>query len=143
MGMSVELTTDGGYVIAAENGTHIGDAAGCKMAVLKTDANGGFLWKRVLGTRGANIAYSAMPTADGGYVAAGLTQSSGTGEGDGCIVKLNSSGQVVWTTTYGMDRYWDYAECAVQTSDGGYAVTGDYGSPASLYLLKLASDASR
>jgi hypothetical protein len=143
MGMDVELTADGGYVLAGVNAVLLSEHANCKMLIMKVNANGGLVWKTKLGTDGTSIGYSVAPTSDGGYVAAGMTTSTGTREGDGYIVRTNSSGSVLWTRTYDMASLYADAACVQQTIDGGYVVTGRAGSPFSIYLLKLGSDARR
>jgi len=67
---------------------------------------------------------SIQQTADGGYIVAGYTLSFGAGSSDFWILKLDPSGKLIWTKTYGEDGI-DIAKCIEQTSDGGYIVAGD------------------
>jgi hypothetical protein len=54
---------------------------------------------------------------------AGFTESFGAGNADVYVVKLDGSGNLQWTRTIGG---WnsDYGYSIIQTTDGGYAVTG-------------------
>ena len=60
---------------------------------------------------------------DGGYILAGTTNSFGAGYTDFWVLKLNSSGNVSWQKTYGVNDN-DSAYSIQQTSDGGYIVAG-------------------
>jgi hypothetical protein len=53
-------------------------------------------------------AYSIIQSSDGGYVVAGYNGSFGAGVRDFYVVKLDSSGNVVWTKTIGGSD-WDEA----------------------------------
>ena len=55
---------------------------------------------------------------------AGYTDSSGEGDDDIWIMKLNSTGDVTWHRNYGGISS-DQAYAIEQTSDGGYIVAGD------------------
>jgi len=62
-------------------------------------------------------------TSDGGFIAAGLTNSFGAGNEDAWVLKLDPSGYVEWERTYGggdAERAYDIWE----TSDGGSIVAG-------------------
>lgn len=64
-------------------------------------------------------ARSIIQTTDGGTIAVGQTGING----DMYIVKLNSSGQLQWSKTIGGSGQ-DLALSVVQTTDGGFAVSG-------------------
>ncbi len=73
---------------------------------------------------------SVVATADGGYIAAGYTQSINGDitdktieEYDYWIVKYTENGIVEWSKTYGGSND-DRASKIIQTEDGGYAVIG-------------------
>jgi len=69
---------------------------------------------------------STKPTADGGYIAVGSSNSSGTpGNPHAWVLKLDSLGNVVWQKTYGGVGP-DSASSVDQTTDGGYIVAGSF-----------------
>lgn len=77
-------------------------------------------------TGAAETAKSVRQTADGGYIVAGSTNSSGTsGNPHAWVLKLDSLGNVVWQKTYGGVGP-DSASSADQTTDGGYIVSGSF-----------------
>jgi len=83
-------------------------------------------------------ARSIIQTNDGGFVAVGQTGING----DIYIVKLNSSSQLQWSKTIGGVGQ-DLALSVVQTTDGGYAVSG-FGNSfgpgiAGPFIVKLTS----
>src|ERR1051326_1640440 len=66
---------------------------------------------------------SIIQTSDGGYCACCYTNSFGAGLYDSYIVKLDANGSIQWNKTIG-GAGDDIANCLIQTSDGGYAVSG-------------------
>lgn len=63
------------------------------------------------------------PTSDGGFVTTGETNSYGVGGIDYFIAKYDSAGGLEWNKVVGGSTS-DYSQYVIQTSDGGYAVTG-------------------
>ena len=81
-------------------------------------------WHQTYGGTGNEEVHSVIQTSDGGYALAGWTSSFGASEYDFWLVKTDSSGNVQWNKTYGGSGH-DEAYSVIQTSDGGYAITGD------------------
>ena len=72
--------------------------------VIKLDAFGRVQWAKVYGGRGEDRddwGLSIQQTSDGGYVAAGITSSFGAGGWDWWLLRLDSSGQILWQRTIG------------------------------------------
>jgi len=90
-------------------------------------------WQRCLGGRSDEYAQSVQQTADGGYIAAGYTQSNdGDVSGnhsakDFWVVKLDPSGNKTWQKCLGGSGN-DEASSVRQTAEGGYVVAGATGS---------------
>ena len=120
-GESVRQTADSGYVIAGRTASF--GAGDFDAYLIRTDASGDTLWTRTYGGTDYDEGCSVQPTADGGYIVTGYTGSYGAGEGDVYLVKTNSSGDTLWTRTYGGTNF--DGGCSVQrTSDGGYVIAG-------------------
>jgi len=85
------------------------------------------VWAKTYHAIGAAETVSSMkPTADGGYIAVGSSNSSGTpGNLHAWILKLDSLGNVVWQKSYGGVGP-DGASSVDQTTDGGYIVSGSF-----------------
>jgi len=129
----VQLANDGGYVVTGQTGSDDGDAIGADgfsaFWVLKLSSAGVLEWHKPLGGDGVEYAYSLGKTAEGGYIVAGRSSSKtgdltkNNGEDDYWIVKLNSTGSIVWQKSYGGSKD-DQATSVEQTADGGYIVAG-------------------
>jgi hypothetical protein len=131
----VRQTEDGGYVIAGSSISNDGDVTGNHGSydywIVKLDSLGVFQWQSSLGGSGDEIAYSIEQTADKGYIVAGNTSYSNDGDVTGnqgyqdfWIVKVDSSGVKEWQKTLGGTEY-ETAHSIIQSSDGGYIVTGE------------------
>lgn len=120
-GNSIQQTADGGYIIA---GGSTGFGAGAvDMYLVKTDALGNELWSKTVGGIGNDVANGVAQTADGGYVALGQTTSFGAGSVDVYLVKLDNSGALVWSKTFGGAND-DRGYAMALTQDGGTVITG-------------------
>lgn len=126
---SVDVTDDGGYVIAG--GTTSYGAGGSDLLVIRLDGSGEIVWQKALGGTGDDAPggeYSehvARAFVDGGgnIVAATVTLSFGSGGSDIWVVKLDPSGSVLWEYAYG-DEDEDGMWMAQEHVGGGYFVPG-------------------
>src|SRR2546427_382394 len=82
-------------------------------------------WAKTYHATGAvDSAKLVQQTADGGFIVAGSTNSSGVpGNPHAWVLKLDSLGNVVWQKTYGGTGP-DSANSVQQTPDGGFIVAG-------------------
>jgi hypothetical protein len=118
---SAVQTSDGGYALAGF--TYSFDAGGYDFWLVKTDSLGNEEWNKTFGGENREEASSVIQTSDGGYALAGYTTSYGVGGRDFWLVKTDSSGNLEWSENYGGEN-WEWAYSVIQTSDGGYALTG-------------------
>jgi len=134
---SIAITPDGGYVVAGQNRASTGDVGENNGRydywILKLDAFGDLEWERSYGGSGDERANSIAITPDGGYVVAGVSESSdgdvssSKGDNDYWIVKLDALGDLEWERSYGGSGN-DMAYSIVLAPEGGYVVTGGTGS---------------
>jgi uncharacterized delta-60 repeat protein len=138
---SIQQTIDGGYIVVGY--TNSFGAGSYDAWILKLNSTGGVVWQKPYGWSDGDYAYSIQQTVDGGYIVAGMTYYVGAGAQDAWVLKLNSTGGVVWQKTYGGSTE-DRANFIQQTADGGYIVVGyttSFGtSGGDVWVLKLDSN---
>jgi parallel beta-helix repeat protein len=116
---SAVQTVDGGYVVAGYSLFYNNQ----DMVLIKYDSSGNYQWWNRYGGTNSEAAYSLVQTANGSLISAGHTKSYGAGWEDFYLVSTDSTGNFQWQQTYGGSGS-DYAECVIQTSNGGYALCG-------------------
>ncbi|MDD4334144.1 MAG: hypothetical protein PHY77_00870 [Desulfotomaculaceae bacterium] len=128
----------GGYIVAAE--TKSKDADDHDIYVVRTDGKGALLWEKVFGGPRCDYAWSVQQTKDGGFIMAGGTESFGAGIYDVYLVKLDSSGDLIWEKTYG-GAVSDCGYSLLQLADGGFLIAGNTESfgagNTDVYLLRI------
>ena len=103
----VELP-DGGFAIAAQNGS---DARGpARPRLVRLSPDGAVVWDRFV-TDGSDVARAVMPASDGGTAV--LT-------GNGTVVRFDTAGQVRWARSTGIPE----AQALQQLADDGYVAGG-------------------
>lgn len=122
-GKKAVLASDGGYVIVGV--TNSFGYGGYDGYVAKIDSVGTLVWERSYGGDGWDFFNSITPAQDGGYVVAGETYSSGSGGGDGWLVKLDVDGEMEWEHTFGGAQH-DLFNCVARTTDDGYVLAGGH-----------------
>jgi len=99
-------------------------------------------WYKKYGGDGIECLNWVEETSDGGFIAAGKTDSFGAGDWDAWLVHVDSSGDEIWNMTYGGPNK-DALSYVEQTSDGGYILVGlteNYGAGNSdVWLIKTDS----
>ena len=100
--LSVEQTTEGGYIVSGRSMSMDGEVTGNHGSwdywIIKLTANGNLSWQKCFGGSWDDIAFSIKQTTDGGYIVAGRSGSFDgdvTGNhayGDVWIVKLKNFG---------------------------------------------------
>ncbi len=153
LAQSIQPTADGGYILAGNTNSQDGDIAGYHLGpnacyqtcfnqticgylpdglVVKLNSSGSIQWQKAIGGSAADNLLSIKPTADGGYIASGLTYSNdgdvsgyhGGNEADAWVVKLSNSGTIEWQKALGGGTGCDFANSVLPTPDGGYIIAG-------------------
>ncbi|MDD5530222.1 MAG: T9SS type A sorting domain-containing protein [bacterium] len=123
-GRSVKQTKDGGFIIVGTTYSFgVNTPTYSNVYLIKTNSTGETLWTRTYGGIYDDEGYSVQQTPDEGFIIAGWTCSFGAGYADIYLLKTDSSGDTLWTKTYGGTGY-DYGNSIQQTLDGGFIVTG-------------------
>jgi stress response protein SCP2 len=134
----VQQTLDGGYIVVGW--TYSFGNGGVDLWLFKLDENGDIVWQKTYGGTGNEYGWFVQQTSDGGYIVVGETTSSGAGNADAWVIKLDANGNVTWQKTYGGTGD-DYAYAIQQTLDLGYIVaaeTNSFGAGSSdVWVFKL------
>jgi len=88
VGRSINPTSDGGSIVTGYT-TSFG-AGSHDLYIIRNDYKGDTLWTRTFGGESSDYGWSAIQSADGGFVAAGWTNSFGAGSKDFLLVKFQS-----------------------------------------------------
>jgi hypothetical protein len=97
-GLDVAETPDGGYIIVGE--TNSFDVVDHDIYVEKVDKNGGKQWSRTIGGDSLEFASSVI-VVEGGYILGGETNSVGAGGYDAMMIKIDTTGEVMWSKVFG------------------------------------------
>jgi hypothetical protein len=143
---SIKHTSDNGFIFVGTSYSGIsGDKTvtnkgGIDIWIVKTNATGSIEWQKDIG----GSAYEGLlkvvvhQTTDEGYIICCDSRSNISGDKtentigtnqqpDFWLLKLDSSGNIVWQNTIGSNDY-DYFESVIEASDGGFLVCGNTNS---------------
>ena len=142
IGRCVRQTDDGGFIVAG-NTKLDSPADSTDVYLIKTDANGDTLWTRTYGGVGHDEGYSVDLTSDGGYIVSGFYEPSPGSLTDLYLIKTDSSGNEIWSSTFGGTR-GETGFCVQQISDGGFIIggtTASYGAGGvDVWLIKVEAE---
>jgi len=140
-GRYVQLTNDGGFLISGAK-LISGHYAAC---IIKTDSTGNSQWSKIFNssfTDAETAAESSVEDAFGNYYITGET-SSPTAGNDAFVIKFSSSGNIIWSKTYGAVLSSDNGFSICKTFDGNFVIIGySFGCGTGIsgsYLLKINS----
>lgn len=139
------ITNDGGYALLRVDWGNTGIRNCIKL--VKTNAYGniswvaGFFLNNTLNSYEGLAGFSVKQTTDGGYIITGNSYLAGNAEV--LLIKTDNGGNLLWNKFYGSQSssLGDYGYDVIQTTDGGYLITGQKGSGTiqKLWLIKTNS----
>lgn len=136
---SASQTRDGGYILAGYIYTQ-NYAFDSDVVLLKVDAYGNQLWKRIIGGAYMDIARSVLQTKDGGYIIVGATVENASSGSDVLVIKTDEQGVVQWQKTFDHGGY-ETANKIIETDDGGFLIVGrTFKSNGKGWVLLIKSD---
>lgn len=138
-------TSDGGFALAGRTEYYNTDQ---DVYLIKTDAAGNLEWSQSYGGGSDDQAIDLVETCDSGFLIGGATQSYGAGDNDFYLIRTDSLGDTLWTTTYGGSGsdfcYAVSAKCVPNVTNEGYFAAGftESGSfgPSDGWLIRLDAE---
>lgn len=136
---SIQETFDGGLMIC---GTTHSFGNGSDIYLVRADSIGDTLWTRRYGGPAGESGNVVRSLSDSGFVIIGSTGSYGLGYSSVYVVRIDKTGDTVWTKTFGGSRA-DLGYDIVATSDNGFIIAGvtvpDGENYYDAYLVKIDS----
>jgi len=133
VGNDIVLLADGGVVIAgyttSSEGTFFSSNGQEDFLIARFDKDLELIWWKAYGGSKRDVAQALTATRDGGFVLAGLTESSdgdvtgNKGLGDFWVISVSSTGELEWQKTFGGSGQ-DQAYDVVETPEGNILVAG-------------------
>ena len=112
---------------------------GTDALVIKTNSAGDTIWSKTYGGAGDDYFNCVKQTPAGDYILVGSTSSFGLGGSDVYVVKINSTGDTLWSKTFG-SIYDDEGTYISLSLDSGFIIVGSTKSSGSggydIYLIK-------
>jgi len=105
-------------------------------------------WNRIFGGKDYDYGMAVLQTAGGNYIVAGRTYSMSSTKGtvDGWLLKVDSTGNLVWEKTFG-GKHYDGFNDIIGTKDKGFIAVGYYDADGTLsqrgavpWTVKVDSD---
>ncbi len=127
----------GGFWIATRGGA----AGGNDVSIVRSDEQGDIIWNKYYGNTADDIGSVIFEAEDGSIIVAGATTSSGLGDKDLYVFKIDSTGGLIWSRGYG-ESGEEHAYAMSGTTDGGLVLAGgttSFGNGRQIYLLKTDS----
>lgn len=119
--LQIDRTASGGFVLCAAVESAIDGF--WDVWVVMLSSSGSILGQRTFGGPDYEVPSMISQTSDGGYLVAAASSSFGPGDYDFWLLRLDSTGGIVWQRAYGGAGddlgYW-----AEETRDGGIVVAG-------------------
>ena len=136
LGYSIAETSDGGFVLTGE--TYSSGSGSNDAFILKIDALGDTVWSKEFGGAGSEIGWSIEEAANGDLLLAGETSSTGAGQTDAWLVRVDNNGTLIWEKTYG-DAGDDTGKDMVELSNGNIMFVWNTITPGNSYWSTIQS----
>lgn len=140
---AIDVTVDGGCILGgySESGISGEKTDTCKGTydywILKLSSTGTIQWQKTIGGNGADILSTIKQSSDGGYLVSGASASGISGDKtengyggltDFWLMKLNTSGNIIWQKTIGANNTsldsQEQPTAFSETDDNGYIAGG-------------------
>lgn len=137
---NIKPTIDGGYIMLGRSASHasgdksedpIGNFGTYDYWVIKLNATGNITWENTIGGSIDDVGYDIITLSDGSFIIGGTSSSSISGDktensnggDDYWILKLDSTGNILWQNTIGGSGQELFKKMDL-TNDGGFILGG-------------------
>jgi subtilisin-like proprotein convertase family protein len=120
----IRPTSDNGFIVTGFNSVPAA-GLGDQVLLIKLDSLGNYDWNETYGDQYQNHGYWVEETSDGGYIIAGRTYRSYTGNSDWLVIKTSSEGDSLWSYIYGLENDDVAFRVMENTADDNYLVVGN------------------
>ncbi|WP_452220623.1 hypothetical protein [Lacinutrix salivirga] len=134
---NITATTDGNYIIAGDTRSNTTDVSSNNGAadlwLVKINPLGEIIWEQNYGGTGFDVARDIKNTQDGGFIISGSSRSAdgdvteNKGQNDAWIIKVNSSGSLLWQQSVGGSDI-DFSYGVAELNDGSVVAVGESNS---------------
>lgn len=137
----IEVTTDGGYIIAGSKAESTG--MNTNVWIIKLGSNGTQIWSKEFGVNGTNeSAARVINTLDGGYISVGTYGNYALAKSAVYLLKMISTGDTTWSAKYAngtSNDLFNYGTAIQQIDNLNYLTSGytidEAGTASSLDML--------
>ena len=116
----IEQTDDNGYMILGYSSSF--GAGGNDVSLLKINSGGTVEWAKYYGGWNDDEGHDIKKMSNGDFIISGKTNSSGVGNKDIFILRVNSDGDLIWSKTYGESSWEQPRGKAIEASNGDIIV---------------------
>lgn len=119
----VRSTVNGGYLSVGNTRQRGASCTGYStdLYVVRIRDNGSLLWAKTYHVGNTSIAFSVIECSNGDFAITGATDTASTtcnGNRDAFILRINNTGGVVWTSTYGTATGWETGYKIIEAKQG-------------------------
>jgi Tol biopolymer transport system component len=126
-GCAVHETPDGDFLILAEvlHGENVYTQQNPDIYLLKVDSAGNEIWSQIWERADLQSGYVLLPLSNSNYLVTGLyAVTTSDAAIDPLFLQMDGEGNIIWNRTIGDPDATDYGMDVIQTSDGGFVLTG-------------------
>lgn len=133
------LTDDDALLVVGTTYHSLGSTTRGDVLVAKLTLAGEPIWEKTHGGDATDQAFCVEATDDGGFLVLAETDSFGAGQRDLYVLKLDASGDLAWSETYGGAGI-EWAKDLIPVSDGAFLLVGEtdsFGESFDAYVIKV------
>ena len=122
---------NGGYAIAGA--TSSSGNGSWDFWLFVVDEQGEVMWEQTYGGKDGDFVSAMIPASDQGFLVLGQTCSKGNGDGDAWLVRTNSTGDAMWSTSFGWTGE-EFPRSIAPAPGGGSVIAGETHSKGAGYI---------